>query len=65
MGQFLKHILDGARQVLVICPPSEYIRPSRKGFNRDHITLNGDSQQVVRDFNKVIISNGKVNNRKR
>jgi len=42
MGKLLKNLLKGARQVLVLSPGSEYIRPSKKDFLSDVQMLRKD-----------------------
>jgi len=50
MGKLLKNLLEGARQVLVLSPGSEYIRPSKKDFHSDIQMLRKDSRRVVSDL---------------
>lgn len=47
MGQFLKNLLHGARQVLVLKPCDDYIRPSRNDFRADANALRSDAGRVA------------------
>lgn len=48
MGKHLKNLLDGARQVLVMWPESDYVRPSRGDFGKDSDNLRADVQRIAR-----------------
>ena len=50
MGYFLKNLLNGARQVLVLWPDDDYVRPSRHAFRNDMRLLQGDAKRVARDL---------------
>jgi hypothetical protein len=59
MTKHIKHILQGARQVLVLIPAAKYVVPSKHGFARDVAELRKDSKRVARDFNKTLSKYGK------
>jgi hypothetical protein len=60
MGQLLKNILEGARNILVIWPETEYIRPDKHSFQRDNKALRSDSKRVIRDMNRTIKKHGQI-----
>ncbi|QFY44132.1 hypothetical protein F6R98_17070 [Candidatus Methylospira mobilis] len=47
MMRYFKNIMDGMRQVLVMYPGSDYVRPTRKGFLIDNANLRGDATRVA------------------
>lgn len=47
MGKFLKNLLNGARQVLVLKPTDDYNRPSHNGFRDDANALRGDASKIA------------------
>ncbi|MBI5193233.1 MAG: hypothetical protein HZA08_07320 [Nitrospirae bacterium] len=55
----IKHVLDGAGQVMVICPNREYVRPSRRDISKDNLSLKKDSGRVARDLLTTISRYGK------
>ena len=58
MGQLLQNLLDGARQVLVLRPDIDYIRPSKNDFRDDIKSLREDANRVVRDFHITTSKHG-------
>jgi len=58
MGKYLKSFLEGARQVLVLSPPVNYIRPARGDFAQDVKNLRGDFEQVASDMRKGVAKYG-------
>lgn len=59
MTKQIKHIIEGARQVLVIRPEESYVRPLRAAFQRDAHVLRKDMGNVAKDMNKAIRKYGK------
>ena len=51
--EHLKNFLEGAKQVLVLDPGSQYILPSRSDFSRDISSLRNDAKKVASDLSKV------------
>lgn len=54
MTKHIKNIIDGARQVLVIRPDENYVRPLRTAFQRDAYVLRKDMGSIAKDMNKTI-----------
>ena len=54
MSKHLKHLLEGARRVLVLYPNDTYIRPSGADFNKDIAALRNDNNRVVLDLRKTV-----------
>lgn len=54
MSKHIKYIIEGARQVLVIRPDDDYVRPMRAAFQRDSDTLRRDMGRIAKDMNKTI-----------
>ena len=54
MTKQIKHMIEGARQVLVIRPEDNYVRPLRSAFQRDANVLRKDMGNVAKDMNKAI-----------
>ncbi|WP_017365271.1 hypothetical protein [Methylococcus capsulatus] len=48
MGKHLKNLLDGAWQVLVMWPESDYVRPSRGDFGKDSDNLRANARRIAR-----------------
>jgi len=67
MGQHIKNILDGMRQVLVLWPESDYVRPSRGDFRKDNSNLRSDVGRVAEGLRKNIKKRkyGETHNRER
>jgi hypothetical protein len=59
MTKHIKHIIEGARQVLVLMPAERYVIPSKSDFLRDVKVLRQDANQIARDINKTIKKHGK------
>jgi len=59
MSKHLKHLLEGARRVLVLCPNDTYIRPSGVDFNKDIAALRNDNDRVVSGLRKTVKKYGK------
>lgn len=53
----LKHLLEGARRVLVLGDARDYVRP-RAGFARDHARLCGDAGRVGADLKRTLDQHG-------
>ncbi|MBX7229624.1 MAG: hypothetical protein K1X48_08480 [Burkholderiaceae bacterium] len=58
MSSWFRKILEGARQVLVLSPPVNYIRPARGDFAQDVKNLRGDFEQVASDMRKGVAKYG-------
>jgi hypothetical protein len=54
MTQHLKNIIDGMRQVLVICPVNEYVRPTRREFLTDNANLRSDVSRVANGLRETL-----------
>jgi hypothetical protein len=54
MGKHLKNLLDGARQALILCPESEYLRPRRGDFRQDAEALRGDAPRVANGLRRAL-----------
>jgi hypothetical protein len=50
MTKHFKNIIDGARQVLVLSPSADYVRPSKSDFKKDVSNLRRDTGYIVRDL---------------
>ena len=62
MGQLLKNILHGAKQVLVLWPDSDYVHPQRRAFAADAMALRKDAAQVTEELrNKVEVHGKQIN----
>jgi len=48
MGTHIKNILIGIRQVLVVWPGDDYVRPAKGGFLRDAKALREDARRITR-----------------
>jgi hypothetical protein len=59
MSKHLKHLIEGARQVLVLCPNDAYLRPSGADFSKDVTALRNDNNRVVRGLGKTAKKYGK------
>jgi len=59
MGQLLRNILSGARQVMVIWPDDDYIIPGRDGFAQDARALGKDARQIAYGLRKSAKEYGK------
>lgn len=47
MGKVIRELLQGARDVLVLAPPSRYHRPKRAGFVTDMKNLRKDAARIA------------------
>ncbi len=54
MGRHLKNILDGARQVLVLWPENDYIRPKRGDFLIDHNNVRADCGRITEGLRRNV-----------
>ncbi len=54
MTKHIKYILQGIRQILVLSPEDDYIRPSKFDFWGDIVALRQDSNRVSRDLKKTL-----------
>ena len=54
MTKHIKYILQGIRQILVLSPEDDYIRPSKFDFWEDIVSLRQDSNRVSRDLKKTL-----------
>ena len=54
MTKHIKYILQGIRQILVLSPEDDYIRPSKFDFGGDIAALRQDSSRVSRDLKKTL-----------
>lgn len=54
MTKHIKYILQGIRQILVLSPEDDYIRPSKFDFWKDIVALRQDSSRVSRDLRKTL-----------
>lgn len=59
MARLWKNILSGARQVLVLFPDSDYVRPKRGDAAADLDNLRKSVRSVSNDFNKKALEYGK------
>ena len=51
----VKNILAGMGQALVLSPRTDYMRPSREGFQLDAKALKGDATVVAKDLKYVVM----------
>ncbi|MDD5036706.1 MAG: hypothetical protein PHE55_18365 [Methylococcaceae bacterium] len=66
MDKHWKNFLDGARQVLVLWPGDDYLRPQHDGFLTDYRNLRGDSGRVTKGLRETLKQqkHGKTHDRK-
>lgn len=58
MGTHIKNLIQGAKQVLVLSPSEDYIRPSKGGFRLDVSTLRNDARRVSQDLYTTTVKYG-------
>ncbi len=54
MEKHWKNFLDGARQVLVLWPEDDYLRPERGGFLTDNCKLRSDAGRVAKGLREKL-----------
>ncbi|MBI4680408.1 MAG: hypothetical protein HY753_04160 [Nitrospirae bacterium] len=54
MGKYLKNLLQGISQVLILYPDDNYVHPSKGDFRNDNKVLRKDANQIAKDLNKTI-----------
>ncbi len=54
MTKHIKHIIEGARRVLVLIPDDDYVRPSKFDFCEDIAALRKDSSRVAKDLKTTL-----------
>jgi hypothetical protein len=64
MSKHFKAILEGVSVILVLDSHTEYVRPSRKDFHNDAITLRKDAARVGRGMVAAVKKYGQIDNRK-
>lgn len=65
MTKHLKNLLDGARQVLVLWPDNNYVRPERGDFYKDNYNLRSDAARIASGLRENVKKkkHGKAHNR--
>jgi hypothetical protein len=66
MSKLLKNLLDGMRQVFVIWPENDYVRPAHGDFRKDNDNLKADAARIFSGLRSNVKkqSHGKTYNRK-
>lgn len=63
MAELIKNIIVGMRDVLVIWPDDEYIRPSKRDFCNDMQALRRDAGQVATSLRSKLEEYGQTHSR--